>query len=103
MQILFHILHLHFCKCAEVVLIRTLSVPLRIQTGRAGFELFKMCFEQLPDDFFQFILSLPFIPLIFSSLITHSLFMFLPLTPREVWLLLFFLILIMKAQLLQVH
>lgn len=71
MQILFHILHLHFCKCAEVVLIRTLSVPLRIQTGRAGFELFKMCFEQLPDDFFQFILSLPFIPLIFSSPSSH--------------------------------
>ena len=71
MQILFHILHLHFCKCAEVVLIRTFSVPLRIQTGSAGFELFKMCFEQLPDDFFQFILSLPSIPLIFSLPSSH--------------------------------
>ena len=45
--------------------------PLRIQTGSAGFELFKMCFEQLPDDFFQLILSVPCISLIFSSPSSH--------------------------------
>ena len=36
-----------------------LRPPSRIQTGSAGFELCNVCFEQLPGDVFQFILSLP--------------------------------------------